>query len=55
MAEALGDEALASEIKRKVVRLAKRVEKVDERAEKLRLLRNEDEQILSLFIDLLAA
>jgi hypothetical protein len=55
VAEALGDEALANEIKRKVVRLAKRVEKVDERAEKLRLLRNEDEQILSLFIDLLAA
>ena len=55
VAEALGDEALASEIKRKVIRLAKRVEKVDERAEKLRLLRNEDEQILSLFIDLLAA
>lgn len=55
VAEALGDEELASEIKRKVVRLAKRVEKVDERAEKLRLLRNEDEQILSLFIVLLAA
>jgi hypothetical protein len=55
VAEALGDDELASEIKRKVVRLAKRVEKVDERAEKLRLLRNEDEQILSLFIDLLAA
>jgi hypothetical protein len=55
MAEALGDEALASEIKRKVVRLAKRVEKVDERAEKLRRLRDEDEQILGLFIDLLAA
>lgn len=55
LAEEQGEPEIAQEARKRVVRLVKRLDKVDSRAERITRLRTEDEQILSLFIDLLAA